>query len=74
MSWYDLEKRGWSWATGWNHNYGGYYAQAWRNRKKIVVIGGRRSGRECFIEGGKSIAEAEVNLWQRLEQVEGLKK
>ena len=70
MSWYTLEKIGWSWATGWNPNYGGYYAQAWRDLpERIRLEDGRIMIRECFIEHGRTIVEAENKLWQRLEQM-----
>lgn len=67
--WYELEKQGWSWAVGWNPNYGGYYVQAWRDLPKPIVVEGKRIFRECFTESGKSISEAESKLWQRLSRL-----
>lgn len=72
MKWHDYEKRGWSWAIGWNPNYGGYYAQAWRRFPKRVRLDGRWSYRDCVIEGGQTLAEAQTNLWQRLDGIDGL--
>lgn len=69
-TWYDYEKRGWQWAVGWSDNFGGYYAQAWRNLKKSRLVRGIRVTRECYIEGGKDIATAEELLWQRLDLVD----
>ena len=70
MNWYDFERLGWSWAVGWNPNYGGYYAQAWRDYSKPVRITGRLHHREIFTEGGRGIEEATAKLWERLEQLE----
>ena len=77
--WHDYEKRGWSWSIGWNPNYGGYYARAWRDfpkdeRGKIKRkrVNGRWFYRECIIEGGRTIAEAESKVWQMLDGVDGL--
>ncbi len=69
--WYELERKGWSWSTGWSPTiYSGYYAQAWRPFKQRRWVDGKWVYRECFTEGGKTIAEAESNLWQRLDQLE----
>jgi hypothetical protein len=71
MNWYQAERDGWSWATGWNHYLGTYYAQAWRDLPKPVRVEGRLVYRECLIEHGKTVPEAESKLWQRLD---GLKE
>lgn len=71
MDWTRYEKLGWSWSVGWSpKNYGGYYAQAWRDLKRPVRVEGRLVRRECFTEGGRTITEAEEKLRQRLEQLE----
>lgn len=79
MKWHDYEKRGWSWSLGFNPNYGGYYAQAWRDlpkrpdgKKGWVRINGKKVYRECLIEGGKTIAEAKDKLHQRLDSIDSL--
>ncbi|MHC4867211.1 MAG: hypothetical protein ACYTEX_24300 [Planctomycetota bacterium] len=68
MDWWKYEKAGWSWAVGWNPNYG-YYAQAWRDLDQPRRVDGKLLLRECFTEHGKTIAEAEAKLRQRLEDV-----
>ena len=80
MKWYDYEKRGWSWSVGFNPNYGGYYAQAYRDLPRRsdgtlgwVRINGRKVYRECLIEGGKTTAEAKRKLQQRLDSIDSLK-
>lgn len=70
QDWTKYERQGWSWSVGWNANYGGYYAQAWRDYPQKKRLEGRRVKRECFTEGGKTIDEAELKLQQRLEQLE----
>ena len=70
MNWYDFERLGWSWAVGWNPNYGGYYAQAWRAYRKPVRINGRLHRREIFTEGGRTTDEATAKLWEILEALE----
>lgn len=69
-NWYYWERRGWSWATGWTPTRGGYYASAWRDRPQPVRISGLLSLREVFVEGGRTIEEAEVKLWERLEALQ----
>jgi len=80
MKWYDYEKRGWSWSLGFNPNYGGYYAQAYRDLPKRpdgtkgwVRINGHKVYRECLIEGGCTIDEARDKLHQRLDSIDSLK-
>ena len=72
MNWHPYEKLGWSWTSGWNPRYGGYYAQARRDYPKIVMVNGRRVYRQCLTEGGRTIEEAETKLMQRLDGLEGL--
>ena len=66
MNWYDLEKQGWSWASGWNSSYGAYYAQAWRELSQRVQVDGCWQYRECFTEFDPLLEKAEANLQQRL--------
>ncbi len=69
VDWYKFEKQKWSWASGWNHDYKMYYAQAWRNLLKPILVDGKLQYRECIIEFSKSLIKAEINLQQRLEQL-----
>ena len=68
IEWYKWEKLGWSWAIGWNPNYGGYYAQAWKQLPKVAIVEGKKVYSQCITEHGKSLAEAQSRLWQRLDQ------
>lgn len=63
------EKLGWSWHIGYNIDYGGYYAQAWRDRKKYIVIDNKKSYCECITEGGVNTEEALGKLIDRLENI-----
>lgn len=62
-----LIANGWSWSIGWNPNYGGWYAQAWRYLPKPVRVRGMLKLKECVIEGGNSMEDAMLNLLQRRE-------
>lgn len=70
QDWAKYERQGWSWSVGWRPNYGGYFAQAWRDYDRRPNIEGRLAKRQCFTEHGKTIDEAELKLQQRLEQLE----
>lgn len=65
------EKNKWSFSMGYNKNYGGYYAQAWKDLDKAVYLDGRWYYRDCLTEGGKDESEALWKLLQRMEQLEG---
>jgi len=68
VTWADLERRGWSWVVGWSpQNYGGYYAQAWRDYPKPKVVEGRCRYRQCLTEGGRTIEEATTRPMERME-------
>ena len=69
MNWYEHEKQGWSWASGWNARHGSYYAQAWRDFPQPVVLDGSRLHCECVTQFGKSLLEAEERVKQRIEQL-----
>jgi hypothetical protein len=71
--WYAYEKQGWWWSVGWNPNYGGYYAQAVKPLPRPVVVEGRRVFRTCVTEGGKTIADAEDKVFQRIDSLGGKK-
>jgi len=70
MKWYDYEKSGWSWATGWSPTKNGYYAQAWRDLPKRLWKDNHWVYRECLTESGQNISEATSKLWQRLDGFE----
>jgi hypothetical protein len=66
IDWQRYEREGWSWAVGWNPNYGGYYAQMWRPLKRPIRVNGVLKLRECLTEHGATIAAAEVKLQDRI--------
>ena len=78
MRWYDYEKQGWSWSIGWSPTRNGYYAQMWRDLPSKLrpnngfrrLENGRLMFRECFTESGKSILEAKLKLWTRIDSLE----
>lgn len=81
MNWYNYEKRGWRWSIGFNPNYGGYYAKAYRDlpkqpdgKKGRVRLNGRWFYLEIVIEGGKTTAEATSKVQQRLDSINSLKE
>jgi hypothetical protein len=61
-----LIANGWAWSIGWNPNYGGWYAQAWRYLPRAIRVDGRLKLKECFIEGGKNMEDALLKLLERV--------
>lgn len=79
MKWHEYETRGWYWSIGFNPNYGGYYAQAYRDlpkqpdgKKGRIRINGSWVYREVVIEGGRTIDEAVSKVQQRLDSIDSL--
>jgi hypothetical protein len=63
------DEHGWSWCSGYNPNYGGYYCQAWCDLPEPRKVDGHVVWRNCIIEGGDTIREAKEKLLQRVEQL-----
>jgi hypothetical protein len=64
-----LEAKGWTYSVGYNKDYGGYYAQAWRPYKEPVYIGQDKLFAECLTCAGPTPEAAADTLCQRLMQL-----
>jgi hypothetical protein len=68
---YELEKKGWSWSSGWSITRGGYYAQIFKDLPKPKRIDGQIVFRNVITEFGRTLEEAESKVLQRYRRITG---